>query len=158
MEATKPLGRLLYLGPPLAAVLLLRTAPSAPLHAGAIFFLLSIYARMAAVAARAGKGEEALLFVEILPFLAYGIGFLCSLQLSAAALALTECALVWAALIWLENLVLGSRLGFGPALAFMVSAAAAGWCIDRFDPPIVLGLSLLTMLGCAYAQARGSRP
>jgi len=154
MKATEFLRWASALLPPFALACFLPTAPEGFASPGAVFAILSAYARLARLALGLSSSEGAFLFAGTLPFLAFAASLGEGRGALAALVLCAEGAIAGAALLSLQERAFGAKGGFSPVLAFAIASAAAGFAMDA-SPAAPFAAACATVLGLSrYAAAR----
>ncbi|HOX32741.1 MAG TPA: hypothetical protein PLB91_10440 [Spirochaetales bacterium] len=157
MRGARALRKLLFLAPLSAAALLAAALPGGPGGAGLSFAAIAAYVRVCAQFAGASGGEEALLFAEALPFLAFCLARFARGGPAGALLAAAEAVAILAALLLAEAAARAERRPLAAAFLFVALAAAGGAALELARPATLLGAALLLALVAGYVLARRER-
>lgn len=152
--ATSLLLRALHLGFLLAAAGTALALPGHRINPGLLFAPLAVYAHAMARVLGARGPHKAAVFLETLPFFAFGVAFLGRLDLSHASAVVLAGAAAGASILAGEAWLVPGTPTFGSSLAFILACLLAGLGLSTLSPWAVLGSSLLLGMVSAYGLAR----
>lgn len=151
---TRFLVRALHLGLLLAASGAVRSLPGHRGAAGLVFALLAIHAHAVARILGAQGLQKGIVFLEALPFFAFGTACLGRLMPAQALLVVIAGMAAGGAILACEAWFVKGAPTFGSSLGFIGACALAGLGLATLTPWLILGPALLLGLAACYGLAR----
>lgn len=152
--ATRLLVRALHLGLLLVAAGAAQSLPGHRGAAGLVFALLAVYAHAVARILGAQGLQKGVVFLEVLPFFAFGTAYFGRLVPAQAGLVVAAGTAAGAAILVGEAWIVKGVPTFSSSLGFIGACALAGLGLATLTPWLVLGPALLLGLAAGYGLAR----